>query len=72
MYVTDLGSLDEFTLCSLHIVRLPSPCSKHCYLQGTSITEGEGPGFLATVLVDSIKVDRSFLFRLPTRQKCDT
>jgi hypothetical protein len=39
------------------------------YLQGTSIAEGEGPGFLASVLVDSIKVDRSFLLGLSARQK---
>jgi len=43
--------------------------SWQAYLQGTSIAEGEGPGFLASVLVDSIKVDRSFFFRLSTRQK---
>jgi hypothetical protein len=41
--------------------------SKKTYLQGTSIAEGERPGFLATIFVDSIKVDRGFFFRLSTR-----
>jgi hypothetical protein len=62
----------ELMICITHTcVVLDSEPFLQTYLQGTSITEGEGPGFLASVLVDSIEVDRSFLLGLTTRQKCN-
>lgn len=72
IWITDLSTLDELLCGGLLVVLGPAPGVQGRGLQGTSIREGEGPGFVQRAGVDGVQVDGRLLLTLTSREESHT